>query len=171
MKLKVNIKKKIHWLSSISDFNKFASIRLRAKLIKTIAEKYNLGFSIGPIFPEDSEIIFVGKPGKNNYDLQEEWINKLSNFKKKENIILDYVDHFIDEGNYNIQYSDFYKGILNYCAVITCSSYKLKEKLSTFTKKDILVIEDPYEVEINSNLQTIKTNNFYWFGNKNNLKF
>ena len=99
MKLKVNIKKKIHWLSSISDFNKFASIRLRAKLIKTIAEKYNLGFSIGPIFPEDSEIIFVGKPGKNNFGLQEEWINKLANFKKKENIILDYVDHLIDEKN------------------------------------------------------------------------
>lgn len=163
--------RKIHWLSSFTDYNKSASIRLRAKLIQLLSVRHNINFSIGHIIPKDTDLIIVGKPGKNNFGLQEEWINKLANFKKKENIILDYVDHLIDEKNSNTQYAGFYKKVLNYCAVITCSSYKLKEKLSTFTKKDIWIIEDPYEFEINSNLQTIKTNNFYWFGAKSNLKF
>jgi hypothetical protein len=158
----------VHWLSGFTNFDYSAGIRLRAKLFLTDELAKISNFSIGPKIINDPDLIIVGKPGKNNFELQLEWLIQLQNHKNKI-IVVDYIDDYIERNNN--KYSNFIKDILNKSNFITCSSNKMKERLASFYHKKITVIEDPYEFEINQNLQKKNTNNFLWFGNPNNLKY
>jgi len=161
----------VHWLSGITNFSISAGIRLRAQLFYSDDLKKLINFSISHGINQNADLIIVGKPGRNNYALQEQWIKDLEKNQNKF-IILDYLDHYIDNQIHdNKKYSTFYKRAIELVDCVVCSSSKLKDNLSKFTKKKIYVIEDPYEVEINTLLQKRNTGNFFWFGSQNNLKY
>ena len=161
----------IHWLSAVTNFSISAGIRLRAQLFYSEELKKLINFSIGHTISANPDLIIVGKPGRNNYELQEQWIKVLERNQDKI-IILDYIDHYIDNQIHdNEKYSSFYKRAIELVTCVVCSSSKLKDNLSKFTKKKIYIIEDPYEVEINTSFQKRNTGNFFWFGSQNNLKY
>jgi len=161
----------VHWLSGVTNFSISAGIRLRAQLFYLDELKKLINFSIGHTISPNPDLIIVGKPGRNNYELQEQWIKVLEKNQNKI-IILDYLDHYIDNQIHdNEKYSSFYKRAIKLVNCIVCSSSKLKANLSRFTEKKIYIIEDPYEVEINTSLQERNTGNFFWFGSQNNLKY
>ena len=161
----------VHWLSGVTNFSISAGIRLRAQLFYLEELKKLINFSIGHTISSNPDLIIVGKPGRNNYVLQEQWIKILEKYQNKI-IILDYLDHYIDDQIHdNENYSSFYKRAIKLVNCVVCSSSKLKSNLSRFTEKKIYIIEDPYEVEINTSLQKRNTGNFFWFGSQNNLKY
>jgi len=168
---------KINWLvpydiktpNDIKNAN-LASIRLRSALfLNESFKKFHIDFNNFDTSVKFDHI-FVAKMAANTPELQKKWLHYLNLIKKnKTKIYLDYTDnHLIND---NSPLNNFYTKIINDVDTIITSSKKLKEDLNNigFTK-EILTIEDPFEIEAQP---PIKNNNnvFLWFGHQSNVHY
>ena len=145
---------KIHWLitgsfNSTEDLtnSNMASIRMRAGLVKKYASDFQLQLTVGDHVNLNSDMIIVGKIGMDCQNGRDNlWLRYLYEaHKQSKRIIIDYTDNHLEFINSPVYL--FYKNILpltDKAVVPSCSMSKL---LSKFFAKEIIVIEDPLEIE------------------------
>jgi hypothetical protein len=171
---------KIHWLipgnfKSIDDISKsnMASIRMRAGLVKKYASDFQIQLTCGDHVNLNADIIIVGKIGMDCRNGRDNlWFRYLSEaYNQSKSIIIDYTDHHLEFINSPVYL--FYKNILpltDKAVVPSCSMSKL---LSKFFAKEIIVIEDPLEIESLPPKMPSSPNqlSLLWFGHASNISF
>jgi hypothetical protein len=164
--------KRIQWLLPANFENKqdilsanIASIRLRAGIfLHPLFKNFNINFGNKNIQTEKLDYLFVGKfAGKNDHD-ETTWLEIISKCK---NVFIDITD---DHFNNATKMSNFYNNALKYKPKIITSSNLLQNKMKLKEIKNVFVIEDPIEIQIQ---KPIKQNNqtYLWFGHETNLNF
>jgi hypothetical protein len=168
--------KSIHWLVPYKvkepkdiSLSNIASIRLRTALFNLpIFNEYKLSINESNDSLNDIDYLFISKLAHNREDLINNWLeiidNQRSNSKK---IFFDYTDHHLSKET--TLAGHFYRASLKPNDQIITSSEKLKDYLSV-DYKNITVIEDPIEIEIQK-VKKNKTSSFLFFGNHGNLKY
>jgi len=167
--------KNIHWLvpykinhnQEISNKN-LASIRLRAGLFNLPCfNNFNISFDENISDINEIDCLFVGKFASNREDLLNVW-NEIINLVRENGgkIIFDYTDHHL--ANDSLQ-GKFYRSSLKPTDQIITSSKILKNYL-TSNYKNITIIEDPIEIEVQK-VKKNKDSSFLFFGHPTNLKY
>lgn len=159
--------------------SKLASNRLRLNVAKNAALKNNI--TVLPLdfynkFQEVDMLLvgkFVTESGANRFidddgSRMNKWLNYIEYIKKiGTKIILDYTDNLIIVQD---KRSEFYKKVLPYVNIITVPSEMMKRNIKEFYHGEVVIIEEPIEVEINP---AVKDNyeqiNALWFGHSTNL--
>ena len=167
--------KSIHWLvpyqinhnQDISNKN-LASIRLRAGLFNLPSfNNFTVSFNENISDIDEIDYLFVGKFAGNREDLVNTWIEIINLHRENgKKIFFDYTDHHLSIDSLAGQ---FYRASLKSNDQIITSSEKLKNNLSA-DYKNITVIEDPLEIEIQK-VKKIKDSTFLFFGHHTNLKY
>jgi hypothetical protein len=171
---------KIHWLipgnfKSIDDISKsnMASIRMRAGLVKKYASDFQIQLTFGDHVNLNADIIIVGKIGMDCHNGRDNlWFRYLSEaYNQSKSIIIDYTDNHLEIINSPVYL--FYKNILpltDKAVVPSCSMSKL---LSKFFAKEIILIEDPLEIESLPTKMPSSPNqlSLLWFGHASNISY
>ena len=167
--------KRIHWLvpykvKELKDISlsNIASIRLRTALFNLpFFNEYKLTINESIDDLDKIDYLFISKFPGNREDLITNWLNIIDNHRKNsKKIFFDYTDHHLDKETITGQ---FYRASLNQHDQIITSSEKLKSHLSS-NFKNITVIEDPIEIEIQK-VKKSKESSFLFFGHHTNLKY
>jgi hypothetical protein len=167
--------KSIHWLvpyqinhnQDISNKN-LASIRLRAGLFNLPSfNNFTVSFNENISDIDEIDYLFVGKFAGNREDLFNTWI-KIINLHRDngKKIFFDYTDHHLSIDSLA---GRFYRASLKPTDQIITSSKILKNHLIS-NYKNITIIEDPIEVEIQK-VKKNKDSSFLFFGHHTNLKY
>ena len=167
--------KNIHWLvpyqinhnQDISNKN-LASIRLRAGLFNLPSfNNFTVSFNENISDIDEIDYLFVGKFAGNREDLVNTWI-KIINLHRDngKKIFFDYTDHHLSIDSLA---GRFYRASLKPTDQIITSSKILKNHLIS-NYKNITIIEDPIEVEIQK-VKKNKDSSFLFFGHHTNLKY
>lgn len=163
--------KKIHWLIPFKikepkevSLSNIASIRLRTSLFNLpIFNKYKLSINESLNYKSDIDYLFISKP---RLDLSDKWLEIIEKHRKNnKKLYFDYTDHHLNRENH---LGNFYNKAIKENDHIITSSNKLKNYLKNF--KNITVIEDPIEIEIQK-IKKNKNNSFLFFGHPTNLNF
>lgn len=167
--------KNIHWLvpykinhnQEISNKN-LASIRLRAGLFNLPCfNDFNVSFNENISDINEIDYLFIGKFAGNREDLLNTWIEIINLHRENgRKIIFDYTDHHLTNDSLA---GKFYRASLKPTDQIITSSKILKNHLAA-NYKNITIIEDPIEIEIQKVKKT-KDSSFLFFGHHTNLKY
>jgi hypothetical protein len=170
----------IHWLipgnyKSSEDLanSNLASIRMRAGLVGLYANDIQVSFTAGDYINYNADVIVVGKIGVEGLAWRSKlWLEQLSSAKKLSKIIvIDYTDHHL--GSLASPMFAFYTNILPLINKAVVSSKLLSHLLAQFLDKEIIVIEDPIEIQITppKNSTFIDELTLLWFGHSTNLSY
>jgi hypothetical protein len=171
---------KIHWLipgnfKSIDDISKsnMASIRMRAGLVKKYASDFQIQLTLGDQVNLNADIIIVGKIGMDCRNGRDNlWFRYLSEaHNKSKRIIIDYTDNHLEFINSPVYL--FYKNILPLTDKAVVPSCSMSILLSKFFAKEIIVIEDPLEIESVPPKMPPSLNqlSLLWFGHASNISY
>ena len=167
--------KSIHWLvphklKELRDISlsNVASIRLRTSLFNLpIFSEYKVSINESIDDLDNIDYLFISKFPSNREDLLTNWLSLIDNHSKNgKKIFFDYTDHHLDKETLAGQ---FYRASLKPNYQIITSSEKLKNHLSP-NFKNITIIEDPIEIEIQK-VKKNKKSSFLFFGHHTNLKY
>jgi SAM-dependent methyltransferase len=172
-------KRSIEWLSSAAQngiesliTSNLASVRLRTAVAIESIQKSGLTCTVSDGFESNfTDMVIVGKiDAVTDTNRPERWIKRLEISKRLgSHIVVDYTDHHIGRGT---AASMFYAKALTLADTVICSSQKLREHISQYSKIETILIEDPIEVPIlpptepSNELPTI-----LWFGHASNLPY
>ena len=171
---------KIHWLipgsyKTAEDLIKsnLASIRMRAGLVGKFAHAMQFEFSAGDQINTKADVIVVGKIGGDCLNGRENlWIKQLAEAKKQsKKIILDYTDHHL--GSLSSPMGAFYKNILPIINKAVVPSTRISKLLEKKFNQEIIVIEDPVEIQTIYPIMSIPTGEMtlLWFGHATNISY
>ena len=171
---------KIHWLipgnfKSIEDVSKsnMASIRMRAGLVGKYTSEYHIQFTVGDHVNLNADIIIVGKIGMDCHNGRDNlWFKYLSEAHRKSiKIIIDYTDNHLELTNSPVYL--FYKSILPFTVKAVVPSSYMSLLFSKFFNNQIIVIEDPVEIDSISPKISFHQNqlSLLWFGHATNIPY
>jgi len=159
--------------------SKLASNRLRLNIAKNAAIENNINVLPLDLYNkfQDIDILLIGKfvaeSGANKFIDDDgsrmiKWLIYIEHVKKRgAKIILDYTDNLIISKD---KRSEFYKKVLPYINIITVPSEMMKKNIKEFYDGEVVIIEEPIEVDVNPIIQDDYTEvNALWFGHSTNL--
>jgi len=145
-----------------------ASVRLRTAIAASAINDLNWNIVLleGKV-NKKIDLLLVGKVGP---QLVNQWLTKIEIVKSYGGkIVIDYTDHHLDS---NTPVGEFYRKAIKLANIVVCSSSKLKDYISNFTKVPTFVIHEPIEIPISKPVSKVnEITTILWFGHISNLKY